>query len=176
LQVFRPANAVSPLPYLTLFSAMNKLPHYSLALAVLAFAAATPAMAQERAEAPPPPRLEKLEEGEPPAVVIPSKPTEQQIVEKRDHGQVVETKVNTGGSTYYLKPNQSKGSALPGDLQSTANRPAQWQIMEFNTQRRKDVPEGQADQGAAPPAAAPSAAPAAAPAAKTSTSPSAPGH
>lgn len=159
---------------------MNKLPHYSLALAVLAFAAAAPALAQDRAEAPPPPRLEKLEEGEPPAVVIPSKPTEQQIVEKRDHGQVIETKVTTGGSTYYLKPNQPKGSALPGDLQSTANRPAQWQVMEFNTQRRKDVPEGQADQGAQQGAAAsagtPSAAPAAAPAAKTTTSPSAPGH
>lgn len=135
---------------------MNKLTVFILALPTLAGLASTAVLAQSRAEAPPPPRLERLEEGDAPAVVIPSRPSEQQIIETRDHGRVTSVKVNTGGSTYYLTPNEPKGSALPGDLQSTSNRPAQWQIMEFNTERRKDAAEGRAEPvPAAPPPPAP---------------------
>jgi hypothetical protein len=97
------------------------------------------AQQQQRADAPEPPRLERLEEGDAPAVTIPGRQSEQQIEEKRDHGVVVSTKVHSHGSTYYLKPNTPKGSAQPGDVQSTANQPAQWQVMEFNTKRRDQV-------------------------------------
>lgn len=97
------------------------------------------ALAQQKAEVPEPPRMEKLEEGDLPAVTIPGRQSEQQIEEKRDHSVITSTKVTSGGSTYYVTPNHPKGSALPGDVQSTANQPAQWQIMEFNTRRRDQV-------------------------------------
>lgn len=119
---------------------MNTLRFAALLLSpALILAPLATALAQQRAEAPEPPRLEKLDEGEAPAVTIPGRQNEQQIEEKRDHGVVVSTKVHSGGSTYYVTPNKPKGSALPGDVQSTANQAAQWQIMEFNTKRRDQV-------------------------------------
>jgi hypothetical protein len=124
------------------------------ALALAPFAGA---LAQPRADAPEPPRLEKLEEGDLPAVTIPGRQSEQQIEEHRDHGEVTSVKVQSGGSTYYVKPNKPKGSSLPGDAQSTSNQPAQWQIYEFNTSRRKDA---EADQAPAAAPAAPAPAPA----------------
>lgn len=110
-------------------------------------------MAQTRADAPPPPRLERLEEGEAPAVTIPGRSTQQKIEDKRENGRITSTTVRTGGSVYTVTPNTPKGSALPGDLQSTSNRPAQWQIMEFSADPKKEAP-GKA------PAAAPTAPPA----------------
>ena len=105
------------------------------------------ALAQSRADAPPPPRLEKLEEGEAPAVTIPNRPPERLIQEEREDGRITSTRVHTGGSTYYVTPNTPVGSALPGDGQSTSNRPAQWRILEFNTRPRKD---GERDPAADP--------------------------
>ena len=60
---------------------------------------------RERAEAPPPPRLERLEEGDAPAVTIPGGgPAEKSITEKREQGRVTEVEVRTGRSTYVVKP------------------------------------------------------------------------
>ena len=115
------------------------------------------AMAQTRADAPPPPRLERLErleEGEAPAVTIPGRSTQQKIEDKRENGRITSTTVRTGGSVYTVTPNAPKGSALPGDLQSTSNRPAQWQIMEFSTDPKKDAP-GNAPAGPVAPTAPP---------------------
>jgi len=86
--------------------------------------------------APPPPELEKLEEGAPPAVTI-KKPGDTQdsgnsVTERKDHGQTTEIKVHSGPSTYYLKPQQQVGTALPGDAQSGPPTPAQWVIKEFD--------------------------------------------
>ena len=126
------------------------------ALPAIALLLMSGAYAQGSAVAPEPPRLEKLEEGEAPAVTIPAKPSEQQIVEQRDHGQVKQVRVTSGGSTYYVKPNQPKGSALPGDLQSTANQPAQWQVLEFYTRRKDEQDQpGSAANPAVPAAPAP---------------------
>lgn len=87
------------------------------------------------AVAPPPPELEKLEEGAPPAVSI-KKPGDAQgtgnsVTERRDHGQTTEVKVQSGGSTYYLKP-QQVGNALPGDGSRTPPTGAQWKVMDFD--------------------------------------------
>ena len=97
------------------------------------------ALAQQNAPtavAPPPPELEILEEGPPPSVTI-KKPGEQSttgnsVTERRDHGQTTEVKVQSGPSTYYLKPTQQVGAALPGDAQSGPPTPAQWVIKEFD--------------------------------------------
>jgi hypothetical protein len=111
--------------------------------------AAAACLAQPWAVAQEPPRLEKLEEGEPPAVTIRGgAEAERQITETRDRGKVTSVKVKSGQSTYYLKPNEPAGSALPGDTQSNVNRGAQWQLMEFDLSRPRD-PKDEAAQAAA---------------------------
>lgn len=79
-----------------------------------------------------PPKLEILKEGEPPSIKIGKPERENKVTETRGDGQVEEIKVQTGISTYYLKPNEQVGNALPGDTQSTTNRGAQWKVMEFD--------------------------------------------
>lgn len=101
-----------------------------------------------------PPQLEKLEEGQAPAVTIRGSKPQTQITEKREQGKVTSVKVTTGGSTYYLKPNEPAGSALPGDGQSDTTRGAQWKVMEFDLGRHPDAQQaGQAADTAPPPAA-----------------------
>lgn len=136
---------------------MHTLRARSIAIALITgcgILAANVAMAQSRADTPPP-RLEKLEEGDVPAVTIPGKSSEQQIQETRENGRVTSVRVTSGGSTYYVTPNTPKGSAQPGDVQSTSNRPAQWQIMEFSAERQKDARGEAAAAVPAPPPAPP---------------------
>ncbi|MEO8407133.1 MAG: DUF2782 domain-containing protein [Oxalobacteraceae bacterium] len=84
-----------------------------------------------------PPVLEKLEEGEPPAITIRKPDTEKQITEKRQQGKVTEVKVKTGKSTYYLKPVDPAGSTLRGDGESDEIRAAQWPVLEFDLGLKK---------------------------------------
>jgi hypothetical protein len=107
-----------------------------------------------------PPVLEKLEEGEPPAITIRKPDTEKQITEKRQQGKVTEVKVKSGKSTYYLKPADPAGSAMRGDGQSDEIRAAQWPVLEFDMggKKKKAAEEAAAaaaakDAGAAQPAA-----------------------
>ena len=128
---------------------------FLVALCVAAYAipllgSAQPAPANA---APPPPRTEPLEEGEPPAVTI-RKPEEQQgtITEKRaPGGRVTNIRVTTGGSTYYLAPNDASGSSLPGDMQSNATRAAQWEVLTFDLGPSKEEKEVEAKVEAATP-------------------------
>lgn len=120
--------------------------------------ASLPAGAQTQASASDaPPQLEKLEEGQAPAVTIRGSKPQTQITEKREQGKVTSVKVTTGGSTYYLKPNEPAGSALPGDGQSDTTRGAQWKVMEFDLGRHPDAQQtGQAADTVPPPAVPPS--------------------
>jgi hypothetical protein len=122
----------------------------------LALAASMPAFAQQpRADAPPPPRLERLEEGEAPAVTIPGGgQPERSITEKREQGRVTEVEVRTGRSTYVVKPLNPAGSALPGDTQSNTNRAAQFKVKEFDLSKPEDLkpqPQPQTQQAPAVP-------------------------
>lgn len=97
-------------------------------------------------KAPPPPELQTLEEGEPPAVTI-RKPGEadgsgNSITERRDHGQTTEVRVKSGPSTYSLKPRAQLGSSVPGDVQSGPPTGAQWQIKEFDWGSKKQPTDG----------------------------------
>jgi hypothetical protein len=130
--------------------------------AACAALSATPLLAwaqQQRSDAPTPPKLEKLEEGEAPAVTIRKPSQERKITEKRaPGGKVTEVKVSSGKNTYYVKPNDPAGSAVAGDMQSNEARPAQWEIMEFDLGRSKEAKQEQAEQTTpAPPAPAASA-------------------
>lgn len=75
--------------------------------------------------------MERLEEGEAPAVTIRQPDTKKKITEKKSQGKVSEVKVQTGRTTYYAHPNDPAGSAMRGDTQSESNRPVQFQIGEF---------------------------------------------
>lgn len=132
---------------------MRTLKAWHIAAAcVAAYAMPLLAAAQQPADAPPPPKMEKLEEGEAPGVTIRKPGQERKITEKRaPGGKVTETKVTSGKSTYYLKPNETPGT-VPGDTQSSANRGAQWEVGEF------DLGHGEATE--VPAVAAPPAAPA----------------
>lgn len=89
------------------------------------------------------PKLEKLEDPEPPALKIGKPQTEHKVTEKADQNGV---KVDTGVTTYYVRPNQQVGSALPGDTQSTTNRGAEWKVMEFDLgSKKKKTEEDKAD-------------------------------
>lgn len=126
---------------------------YIAAACIAAYATHLPAGAQQPAnDAPPPPQLEKLEEGEAPSITIRKPEQGSKITEKRaPGGKVTEVKVNSGKSTYYLKPNTPAGSAVPGDGQSSGNRAAQWEIKEFDI-GHKEPKEAQAQPAAAAPA------------------------
>ncbi|NEX64273.1 DUF2782 domain-containing protein [Noviherbaspirillum galbum] len=141
-----------------------------LAAGLLAGFASLAAAQAQRNDAPPPPRLEKLEEGEQPAVTI-RKPPERQIEERRaPGGKVTEVKVTSGKSTYVVKPNEPAGSAQPGDQEGTSNRGAQWEVFQFDlfNHPRDAKPGEQPEQPAAgqaapvpPPPSTPASAPSA---------------
>ncbi len=127
-------------------------------VSIAAFAAALPVLAQQRpssGDAPPPPRLEKLEEGEAPAVTIRPPSGKSTITEKRaPGGKRTEVKVTTGNSTYRVQPGDQPGTALVGDGQSIVAKPAQWEVMTFDLNRGKQIPQEAAAATAPPPAAA----------------------
>lgn len=107
---------------------------------IAAYAMPQLAGAQQPANpAPPPPQTQPLNEGEAPTITI-RKPGEgeQPITQKKKQGKVTEVKVQSGGSTYYLKPNEQPGSALPGDVESKSMRGSQWQVLEFDMKPQKD--------------------------------------
>lgn len=120
------------------------------ATALLSLAALTspwPAAAQQPSDTPP--KMEKLEEGAPPEVNI--RPPEQRtkIKEKRANGgEVTEVEVQSGKSTYVVKPNQQHG-AMPGDGQASNLRAPQWKVKEFDLGRRDQEKDKQAAEEAA---------------------------
>lgn len=123
-----------------------------VALCVAACAVTPTVGAQQRAEdAPPPPQMERLEEGVPPAVTAPSAENNRSITEKREQGKVILTEVKSGNSTYYLKPNAPVGSALPGDAQSNSLRAAQWKVLEFDWNRGPEAKKAAEPTALAPP-------------------------
>jgi hypothetical protein len=100
-----------------------------------------------------PPRLERIEEGsDTPITVTPPKGANRKITEKKENGRVTEVKVQSGKSTYYMKPNVPAGNAQPGDGQSSAIRAPTWKVMEFDLGKKKpkDKDEDPADTKPAP--------------------------
>lgn len=98
--------------------------------------------------APPPPQMERLEEGEAPAVTIRQPDTQKKITEKKSQGRVTEVKVQTGSTTYYAKPNDPAGSAMRGDAQTDTTRPVQFEIGKFGPP--KSIPAAESIETLAP--------------------------
>lgn len=119
-----------------------------LPIAAVIFAAqlATPVRAQTpaKAEVPPPPKMEKLEEGPTEKNLSVGKPEQKnKIVEKKNNaGKVTEVEVKSGKSSYTLKADPQAGNAQPGTVQGQGNRAAQWTLLEFGGKKEaKEAPE-----------------------------------
>lgn len=127
--------------------------HFAVALAGCAFSAVISAQ--------PAPQAPAVPDGSPATAVppeegAPSRVPRTVVTEKRERGQVTGATVTQGNNTYHLRPNTPVGSAQPGDAQSSGNRAAQWQVLQFDWQRQTDAPKPPAPP--APPApVAPSA-------------------
>lgn len=141
---------------------MNKSKVWPL-LAICLASLATPLLASAQQAtppaktiAPPPPELQKLEEGEAPSVTI-RKPGEDNgdITQTRQQGRVDEVKVKSGSSTYYVKTPSQAGTLGPTDAPP---RGAQWQIKEFDLGQKIRKPgeavQSDSDAGLPPPAIA----------------------
>ena len=113
------------------------------------------AAAQQRTVDAIPPTLEKLEEGEAPVATVRSPETKSRIIETRERGQVTSITVESGNSTYHVKPNSPVSSAFGSAAQNDATRAAQWQILQFDWDRRPGKIRDRAAQAAtiAPPPA-----------------------
>lgn len=74
--------------------------------------------------------MQRLDEGEAPAITIRKQERQDKITEKRSQGRVTEVKVQTGVSTYYATPNDTPG-AMRGDAQSDTSRPVQFEVGTF---------------------------------------------
>jgi hypothetical protein len=99
----------------------------SVVAAGFAISASTLVAAQDKT-APPPPKLEKLEEGPDSDVkLIKQESNKLKTVERKDNGKVTEVQVRTGKSSYTVKPNDAPKGTPEGD----ANRAAQWKVLEF---------------------------------------------
>lgn len=139
-----------------------KITKKSAALLFMLVCTATPvvfAQAPSKADVPPPPKLEKLEEVSDPKGVSVSKPEpKNKMMEKRSNGgKVTEVQVKSGKSNYTVKADPEVGNAPKGTVQGDANRAAQWTILEFGG--KKEVKEGNPPDVLAPaPAKSPAAA------------------
>lgn len=121
-------------------NSMRPIRHHFLLGLWLAAAASLPAFAQQRAEAPPPPRLEKLEEGQAPAVTITPPSEKNTVTEKRaPGGKRTEVKVKTGNTTYRVQSADEPGNAQQGDGQSIAAKPAQVEVMQFDISGKRKL-------------------------------------
>jgi len=92
-----------------------------------------------------PPKLEKLEEGEPPSIKIGKPEDKRKVTESRENGQVKEIKVETGKTTYYINPNEQVGNAQPGDAQSMTNHGVKFKVMEFDLGKKTPKGDGEVD-------------------------------
>jgi hypothetical protein len=137
------------------FSAIMRTPllRFSVSAICLAAALPLPALAQQTQTPPPPPQLERLDEGNDPGITIRKDDGQHsKVTEKKEGGRVTEIKVQSGKSTYYLKPNEQAGNAQPGDAQSNTNRPAQWKVLEFDLGTVPQSTESSGTQAEPPPA------------------------
>lgn len=94
-----------------------------------------------------PPRLERIEPGsDVPATTIPPRGGTQ-IKERKEGGRVTEVEVQAGPSHYTMRPNTPAGTAQVGTQEAgpTAVRAPQWQVLEFDLNRKRK--QGEAGSG-----------------------------
>lgn len=84
-----------------------------------------------------PPQITNLSEDEP-AVTHREKERVQQTTQTIQEGGQTEVRVTNELGTYIVKPNQSVGTSLPGDAQSSSNHAVQWIVKRWGGNRSTD--------------------------------------
>jgi hypothetical protein len=131
------------------------LPLCLLGISALAGAQQTQGQPQSQPPSDKPPKLERIEPGsDVPATTIPPRGGTQ-IKEKKQGGQVTEVEVQAGPSHYTMRPNTPAGNAQPGTAEAGSVRAPQWQVLEFDLNRkRKQGEAGSGESAGQSPAAA----------------------
>lgn len=84
-----------------------------------------------------PPQITNLTEEEP-TVTQRKKERVQQTTQTIQNGEQTEVKVTNEVGTYIVKPNQSVGTSLPGDAQSSSNNAVQWVVKSWGGGQQTD--------------------------------------
>jgi hypothetical protein len=110
-----------------------------LALALLSFNVLLVNAVEPSSPSDTPPQMENLDEGTP--AVTQSK---REHIEQTEHtsqvGEQTEVRVTNEVGTYIVKPNQSVGTSLPGDAQSSSNHAVQWIVKSWGGSRNTTEP------------------------------------
>lgn len=119
-------------------------------LALCLFASASLAGAQQSKPSDAPPKLERVDDSNlAPAIVAP-RANEPKISEKREAGRS-EVKVKSGKSSYTMKGTNPAAGSSGLDANGSALRGPQWQVGEFDlNKKKKQASEAAAETEAAP--------------------------
>lgn len=98
-----------------------------------------------------PPKLERLDDSNlAPAIATP-RANEPKISEKRENGRTTEVKVKSGKSSYTMKGTNPAAGSSGLDANGSALRGPQWQVGEFDlNKKKKAASEAAAETEAAP--------------------------
>jgi hypothetical protein len=111
---------------------MNIIP--KLVLAPLFFSvfmiSSTYTYADDQSPSDKPPQVINLDDDESTASTVThrKKEVEQQVMQTIHHGEQTEVNVTNEIGTYIVKPDQTIGTSVPGDTQSSSNHAAQWVV------------------------------------------------
>ncbi|UOD33141.1 hypothetical protein INH39_16770 [Massilia violaceinigra] len=120
-------------------------------LALCLLASASLAGAQQPKPSDAPPKLERLDDGNlAPAIVAP-RANEPKISEKRENGRTTEVKVKSGKSSYTMKGTNPAAGSSGMDANGSNLRGPQWQVGEFDlNKKKKAASEAAADAAPVP--------------------------
>jgi hypothetical protein len=130
---------------------MLRTPLFRILLASCLLASASLAGAQQSKPSDAPPKLERLDDSNlAPATATP-RANEPKISEKRENGRTTEVKVKTGKSSYTMKGTNPAAGSSGLDANGSSLRGPQWQVGEFDlNKKKKDASEAAAETDAAP--------------------------
>jgi hypothetical protein len=118
---------------------------------------ATPTAAKPAEAAPrPDPVIEQGRRARPSVNATPKSSRGTKITEKKVGGRVTEVQVQSGPSSYSMRPNTPAGNAQVGDVQSgNGVRPPQWTLFEFGPGKKKTAEGADQTVDAPPPETVP---------------------
>ena len=126
-------------------TARNFICNTALLLGTLALASL--ALAQQKpSAAPPPPQLERIDQGsDTPVTITPQKSNKNKISQTKDGGRVKEVQVSAGGSNYTMKGVQPGSAADMNSQNGSSLHPPQWKVLEFGKRKKTDPEAAGAD-------------------------------
>lgn len=84
-----------------------------------------------------PPKLEPVPDTDTPITVTPKSSRETTSTPRREGGIITEETVQSGGSTYTMKPAHPNSTVQPGERGGVQMRGPQWTVMEFDIAKKQ---------------------------------------